>query len=171
MALSYRDFCCLLTLGWLTGSWATYNTVRYYIGAFLHHFRERQVISLVLGSCTAFCVACNTLSVVITASAPHLGWYYKPRSKYILFKCFLHYCSSISLIVPALVNLVFTFLWRNPASVENSIQGRCYWDIDVVWSGLGGQCSNSPAWGFWLAGSLVRLVLTAGVLVGFSFIC
>ncbi|PIL25862.1 hypothetical protein GSI_11615 [Ganoderma sinense ZZ0214-1] len=31
-------------------------------------------------------------------------------------------------------------------------------------TGLGGQCDNSPAWGFWLAGSLVRLIFTAGVL-------
>ena len=159
--------CNSLTFCWFTGGWATYSTVRYYIGAFLHHVRERQVISLVLGSCTASCVACNTLSVVITASAPHLGWYYKPRSKYIFFKCLLHYSSSISLLTPALVNLILTFLWRNTANVENGIRGRCYWDIDVVWSGLGGQCDDSPAWGFWLAGSLVRLILTAGILVRF----
>ncbi|KAI1790544.1 hypothetical protein LXA43DRAFT_890718 [Ganoderma leucocontextum] len=148
----------------IIGGWATYNTVRYYMGAFLHHFRGRQIISLVLGSCTAFCVACNFVSVVITASAPHLGWYYRPRSKHILFKCFLHYSSSISLFLPAVVNLILTCLWRNTASVENSIRGRCHWDIDVVWSGLGGQCDDSAAWGFWLAGSLVRLILTAGIL-------
>ena len=47
--------------------------------------------------------------------------------------------------------------------------GRCGWDIDVVWSGLGGQCEHSPAWGSWIAGSLVRLILTAAVLVSGSF--
>ncbi|TBU30977.1 hypothetical protein BD311DRAFT_689927 [Dichomitus squalens] len=146
------------------GGWATYNTVRYYISAVLRPNRERQIIALVLGSCTALCLACNLLSVVITVSAAHLGWYYRPRSRLILLKCFLHYCSSISLLAPAFVNVVLTFLWRHSPDIDNSIRGRCHWEIDLVWSGYGGQCQDSPAWGFWLTGSLVRLILTAGVL-------
>ncbi|KAI0673148.1 hypothetical protein C8Q78DRAFT_969883 [Trametes maxima] len=147
--------------------WAVYNTVRYYVGAMLHQYRDRQIVGLVLGSCAALCIACLLVSIIIAASAPHLGWYYKPRSTNVLLQDFLNYSSSLCLLAPAVVNFVLVFFWRNPSDVLNSLRGRCHWDIDVVWSGLGGQCENSPAWGYWVAGSLVRLLLTSGVLIAY----
>ncbi|KAI0742883.1 hypothetical protein C8Q80DRAFT_1221257 [Daedaleopsis nitida] len=155
------------TLWVIIGGWATYNTARYYVGAVLHPYRERQVIALVLGSCTALCLACNLVSLIITVSAPRFGWWYRPRSKHVLLQGFLRYSSSLCLLAPSVVNLVLVFLWRAPSNGDNSISGRCHWDIDVVWTGLGGQCSNSPAWGFWLAGSIVRLLITAAILIAY----
>ena len=149
----------------LTGAWATYNTVRYYVGAWLHPYRQRQVIALVLGSCTALCLACTVTSVIISASAPHLGWYYRPHSKHILLQGFLRYSSSILLFAPAFVNFILVFIWRNTSDIFNNLHGRCHWDIDVVWTGFGGVCEHGPEWGFWLAGSLVRLLLTAALVV------
>ncbi|KAI0693091.1 hypothetical protein C8T65DRAFT_668748 [Cerioporus squamosus] len=151
----------------IIGGWAIYNTIRYYLGAWLHPYRERQVIALVLGSCTALCIACNAVSVIISATAPHLGWYYRPRSKHVLLQSFLHYSSSLCVLGPAVVNFVLVFLWRNTGDASNSLRGRCRWDIDVVWSGLGGECGHSPAWGYWVAGSSVRLILTAAFLIAY----
>ncbi|RPD77216.1 hypothetical protein L226DRAFT_533220 [Lentinus tigrinus ALCF2SS1-7] len=151
----------------IIGGWAIYNTIRYYLSAWLHPYRERQVIALVLGSCTALCVACNAVSVIISATAPHLGWYYRPRSKHVLLQSFLHYSSSLCVLGPAIVNFIFVFLWRNAQDTVNSLRGRCLWDIDVVWSGLGSECDHSPAWGYWIAGSVVRLILTAAFLIAY----
>ena len=149
------------------GAWATYNTVRYYVGAWIHPYRERQVIALVLGSSTALCLTCILTSLIISASAIRLGWYYKPRSKHALLQCFLRYSSSILLVGPAVVNFILVFLWRNASDILESLKGRCHWDIDVVWTGFGGVCTDAPAWGFWLAGSLIRLLLTVALVVSY----
>ncbi|KAG8979882.1 hypothetical protein FRB90_007848 [Tulasnella sp. 427] len=42
-----------------------------------------------------------------------------------------------------------------------SLVGQCRWDIDVVWGGRSGLCGDAPArWGGWLAGAIVRFVVT-----------
>ncbi|OJT11186.1 hypothetical protein TRAPUB_12293 [Trametes pubescens] len=149
------------------GSWAVYNTVRYYVGAMLHLYRDRQIINLVLGSCAAMSLACLLVSIIIAASAPHFGWYYRPRSTHVLLQDFLNYSSSLCLFAPAVVNFVLVFLWRDASDTVNSLRGRCHWDIDVVWSGIGGQCDSSPAWGYWFAGALIRLLVTAVILIAY----
>ncbi|EIW56467.1 uncharacterized protein TRAVEDRAFT_65689 [Trametes versicolor FP-101664 SS1] len=148
-------------------SWAVYNTVRYYVGAMLHLYRDRQIINLVLGSCAAMSLACLLVSIIIAASAPHFGWYYRPRSTHVLLQDFLDYSSSLCLFAPAVVNFVLVFLWRDASDTVNSLRGRCHWDIDVVWSGIGGQCDPSPAWGYWLAGALIRLLVTGVILIAY----
>ncbi|KAI0633025.1 hypothetical protein C8Q77DRAFT_1058952 [Trametes polyzona] len=153
-------------LGIICG-WAVYNTVRYYVGAMLHTYRDRQIVAIVLGSSSALCIACLLVSIIIAASAPHFGWYYRPRSTHVLLQEFLNYSSSLFLLAPAVVNFVLVILWRNSSDPLNSLRGRCHWEIDVVWSGLGGQCDHSPAWGTWLAGALVRLILTAAVIIAY----
>ncbi|CDO68745.1 hypothetical protein BN946_scf184989.g11 [Trametes cinnabarina] len=145
--------------------WAVYNTVRYFVGAMLYQYRDRQIVAIVLGSCAALSIACVLVSIIIDASAPQLGWYYKPRSAHVLLLDFLNYSSSFCLLAPAIVNFALVFVWRTPSDTLNGLPGRCHWDIDVVWSGLGGQCASSPAWGYWFAGSLVRLILTALIII------
>ncbi|KAH9920823.1 uncharacterized protein BXZ73DRAFT_91857 [Epithele typhae] len=154
----------------LIGSWATYCTVRYYVGAWLHPFQTRQIIALVLGSCTALCLACNVTSLVISAFAHRLGWYYRPHSKHELLQGFLRYSSSLLLIAPSIVNFVLVILWRNISDIKDSLQGRCHWDIDVVWSGFGGVCDDSPAFGFWLVGAIVRLLLTLALVLAYHVV-
>ena len=69
------------------------------------------------------------------------------------------------LFAPAVVNLVLVFVWRHVGS-SLSLRGRCHWNVDVVWVGVGGQCvPHAPAWGVWLAAAISRLALTAIVLV------
>lgn len=79
----------------------------------------------------------------------------------------LHYTSSLLVLGPALVNFALVFAWKHTADLSNSVEGRCHWDIDIAWSGTGHQCAAPEAvsWGYWLAGSLVRLIITALALV------
>ena len=77
----------------------------------------------------------------------------------------LHFLVSFFLFTPAVVNLVLVFVWRHAGS-GLSLRGRCHWNLDVVWVGVGGQCvPDAPAWGVWLAAAISRLILTAIVLV------
>ena len=77
----------------------------------------------------------------------------------------LHFLVSFFLFTPAVVNLVLVFVWRHAGS-GLSLRGRCHWNLDVVWVGMGGQCvPDAPAWGVWLAAAISRLILTAIVLV------
>jgi hypothetical protein len=72
---------------------------------------------------------------------------------------------SFFLFAPAAVNLALIFAWRNTRS-EFSLRGRCHWNLDVVWTGVGGQCPvHAPAWGVWLAAAISRFVLTVAILV------
>jgi len=69
------------------------------------------------------------------------------------------------LIAPTVVNLVLVYVWRDVGS-GLSLRGRCHWSPDVVWVGVGGQCApHAPAWGVWLTAAVLRLILTAIVLV------
>ncbi|KAF8266048.1 hypothetical protein EI94DRAFT_1702058 [Lactarius quietus] len=63
------------------------------------------------------------------------------------------------------VNLALIFAWRSTRS-EFSLRGRCHWDLDVVWVGVGGQCAlHAPVWGVWLAAAVSRFVLTVIILI------
>jgi hypothetical protein len=77
----------------------------------------------------------------------------------------LQFLLSFFLFAPTVVNLVLVCVWRNVGS-GLSLRGRCHWSPDVVWVGVGGQCApHAPAWGVWLAAAILRLILTAVVLV------
>ncbi|OBZ74938.1 hypothetical protein A0H81_05510 [Grifola frondosa] len=155
------------TLLVVIGGWAGYNTVRYYVAAALHRYRVRQAISLVFGSSSALSLGCIFASVIISATAPHLGHYLKPHSLHILLKELLYYSSSTLLLGLAVANFVLVFLWRDSSDSIISLRGRCHWDIDVVWSGIGDQCDAGIAWGFWLAGAICRLVFTFAILAAY----
>ncbi|KAG9025072.1 hypothetical protein FS837_005098 [Tulasnella sp. UAMH 9824] len=73
------------------------------------------------------------------------------------------FLGSVSLLIPTLFHLAFVSLWRHrsPAGSTMSLVGQCRWDIDVVWGGRSGQCPDGPAkWGGWLAGAIVRFIVT-----------
>lgn len=77
----------------------------------------------------------------------------------------LQFLLSFFLFAPTIVNLVFVCVWRHTGS-NLSLRGRCHWNLDVVWVGVGGQCvPHAPAWGVWLTAAILRLVITAFVLV------
>jgi len=56
-------------------------------------------------------------------------------------------------------------LWRTSNDPQTTLRGRCRWDIDVVWSGVGLVCNRSPSFASWLSGAVSRLCITGMVLV------
>ncbi|OSX58038.1 hypothetical protein POSPLADRAFT_1061124 [Postia placenta MAD-698-R-SB12] len=148
----------------IIGAWTTYNAVRYYVAFAIYQYYERQVIVLTLGTSTALSTAFTLTSLAFKFFAPRLGWRDRPRAPHVVLQALLNYSSSVFLLGPAIVNFVFVFLWRHSDNPVNTLRGRCHWDIDVFWSGLGSACPRGPSWGFWLAGALVRLLLTIVVI-------
>ncbi|KIP03030.1 hypothetical protein PHLGIDRAFT_130393 [Phlebiopsis gigantea 11061_1 CR5-6] len=147
--------------------WAVYNTIRYFIAFSIYTARDRQIALLVLGSAAALSFALLVSSLLLSLLAPHLGWKYRFRSGYTRIQALLSYMASFLLLGPAVVNVVFIALWRDSSDPGLSIHGRCHWDIDVLWTGTGFECDVNDAvpWGSWLAGSVIRLFLTAGVII------
>ncbi|KAI0691808.1 hypothetical protein BC835DRAFT_1521174 [Cytidiella melzeri] len=152
--------------------WATYNTTRYFLAFTIYTSHDRQVILLVLGSVAVLSLALALTSQLLRTFAPHFGWNHATNSLYSRTQICLNSISSILLLGPAVVNVVFVVLWRRSPDKAQSLQGRCHWDIDVVWSGTGFECDAATAidWGFWLAGALVRLVLTALILGAYHYV-
>ena len=154
----------------ILGAWATYNTIRYFIAFTIYPYHDRQLILLALGTCSTLSLTLLAVSVLIDIFAPHLGWVYRPNAPHAIVQTILIYLSSALLFAPAVVNLAFVFLWRHPLDPINTLVRRCRWDIDVFWSGLGSQCNAARSWAEWLAGSLVRLVLTLAILVRIRYL-
>lgn len=138
-----------------------YTAVRYFIAFALYNDPIRHRISLALGiSCflafvTLILLALRTL---VPTNLRHL----LPLKA--LTRQAVPYLASLLQVGPAIVNLVFVFIWRN-----TELFGRCDWDLDVVWRGQTGQCPGALPWGVWLAGGIARLVITMAVLVGVPF--
>ena len=149
----------------ITGSWASYTTIRYIIAYVVYSDRTRRAVALSLGisSVLSLLVAgALALSLLIPRPTNH----FRPISRS-LGKSLRHvaqFLVSFFLFVPAAVNLALIFAWRNTHS-EFSLRGRCHWNLDVVWVGVGGQCVHAPAWGVWLAAAISRFVLTVAILV------
>lgn len=150
----------------IIGSWASYTTVRYFIAYVIYSNRTRRSVALSLGISSALSLlvaGALALSLVVPNHTTHS----RPNSGS-LGKSLRHVCqflASFFLFAPAAVNLALVFSWRNTGS-EFSLRGRCHWNPDVVWEGVGGQCTrHAPVWGVWLAAAISRLVLTAVILV------
>jgi hypothetical protein len=83
----------------------------------------------------------------------------------------LAYLSSAVVLGLTMINLVLVNVWRtprDPAQFARSIQGRCHWDLDVVWSGTGMACAaqgNARPFGVWLGAAIFRLVMSAVLVV------
>ena len=75
------------------------------------------------------------------------------------------YLASFLLVAPAVANTVLVVLWRTSNDPQTMLRGRCGWDIDVVWSGVGLVCDRSPSFASWLGGALSRLCITSLILV------
>lgn len=144
-----------------------YNTVRYFVAFTVYTTRDRQIALLVLGTAAALSFASLMLSILLSLFVPHLGWKHRSRSSYTRIQALLTYTASLLILGPAIVNVIFVAVWRHSSDPGLSVQGRCHWDIDVLWTGTGFECdvNHAVSWGAWLAGSVVRLIFTAVVLV------
>ena len=59
-------------------------------------------------------------------------------------------------------------VWKASNDPQTTLRGRCRWDIDVVWSGVGLVCDRSPSYVSWVCGAVSRLCVTVIVLVRLS---
>ncbi|CAL1698185.1 unnamed protein product [Somion occarium] len=155
----------------LIGAWATYNTVRYFVALRTFTSHDRHIILLTLGSVSALSTALVLISLSLSAFATYLGWKESNyRHLYNIIQSFLGHSAAFFLLGPAVVNLVFIVIWRSSSSEPaDTVQGRCTWDIDALWSGSTSLCDPNRAtpWGFWLVGAIVRLVLTVAVTLAY----
>ncbi|KAF9777716.1 hypothetical protein BJ322DRAFT_1176868 [Thelephora terrestris] len=76
----------------------------------------------------------------------------------------LPYLASFLLLAPAIANLVLVIVWRASDDPQITLRGRCRWDIDVVWSGVGLICDRSPSFASWVGSAVSRLSITSMVL-------
>jgi hypothetical protein len=127
----------------ITGSWASYTTIRYIIAYVVYSNRTRRVVALSLGitSLLSLLVAgALALSLVIPRHTNHSRPISQSLGKSLRHAS--HVLVSFFLFVPAAVNFALIFAWRNTRT-EFSLHGRCHWGLDVVWTGVGGQCVRS----------------------------
>ncbi|KAI0028581.1 hypothetical protein K488DRAFT_73669, partial [Vararia minispora EC-137] len=138
--------------------WAVYTAVRYLVAFALYPDRTRRAVSLALAISTL-----ASLALLLALSSP------RPRAPS-LFPSRLaapRLLASSFLFAPACTNLALVIAWRNAHDPQLSLSGRCHWDLDASWVGVGGQCDAGPAWGVWLAAALARLCSTATALTAY----
>lgn len=144
--------------------WAIYNTIRYFLSFPGFFSRQRQIISLCLGTSTILCVAVLVSSLLLAVLNPCANDSPSRAFEYTR-GVILPYLASFLLLAPAMVNLVLAFIWRSSDDPQITLRGRCRWDIDVVWSGVGLVCERSPSFASWIGGAASRLCITGAILV------
>jgi len=147
----------------LLAVWAIYNTIRYFLSFPGFFSRQRQIISLCLGTSTTLCVAVLVSSLLLAVLNPCA---HGDPSSVIEFTrgLALPYLASFLLVAPAIANLILVVMWRTSNDPHTTLRGRCHWDIDVVWSGVGLVCDRSPSFASWLSGAVSRLCITSLVI-------
>lgn len=149
--------------------WAVYNTIRYFLSFPGFFSRQRQIISLCLGTSTILCVAVLVSSLLLAVLNPCTSDNPSSAIEYTR-GVILPYLASLLLLAPTIVNLAFVIIWRASDDPQTTLRGRCHWDIDVVWSGIGLVCDRSPSFRSWVGGAVLRLCITGLVLVTYHVV-
>jgi len=158
--------CLRLLKNCISGIWATYCTVRY----FLAYSRYRNP----LGQDFSLAITAG-ISAVVTFLAMALSTYIlRFLSRQDCKKCHsillcLRILSALFLLAPATINVVLVFVWKTSPNPDLNLHSRCHLDVDVVWSISRAKCpTDAPSWPLWVALSFIRFVLTASLIVRFS---
>jgi hypothetical protein len=149
----------------LVGGWAIYNTARYFIAFTVYDSEEGQIVSLALGLCTGISFALLAIATIFSFFKLHLLMHSISLRFLTLIITSSLFLSSLTLVTPAIVNMVMLFVWRNSSDQELSTETRCRVDIDVIWSGSNQLCSEPYGWGALLAFAATRLGITAVLIV------
>ena len=149
------------------GTWAIYNTVRYFLAYAVYSSTNGQMVSLALGTSTTLSIALLLSATILSIFGPFLLLCHYPIRSLLIIRTTLHYLSSFFLFGPAVVSLAFVFVWRHSPDPEVTLGRRCRLDIDVIWSVTSANCRPS-AWGTWLALSIIRVVTTLAVIVSYN---
>ncbi|KXN92542.1 hypothetical protein AN958_05397 [Leucoagaricus sp. SymC.cos] len=143
------------------GAWAIYNAARYFVAFTSYDSDEGQIVSLVLGICTSISFALLATAAIFNFFKLHLLMHSISLRLLTLIITSSLCLSSLTLLSPAIVNMVMLFVWRSRVDQELSTETRCRIDIDVIWSASKETCSRPYSWGAWMALSATRLGLTA----------
>lgn len=128
-------------------------------------------MSLALGASTTFSIALLISSHLLALFSPHLVSTRVSSRLLHRTRVVLRYASSFFLLAPAIITFALVFVWRNASNPDLQFAQRCHWDIDVVWSPSSRCASSAPAWGAWLAASIVRLIITLLILMYYHLTC
>jgi hypothetical protein len=141
--------------------------VRYFISYVRYTSSQAMTISLILGTSVTVSLTLLLSAVLLAIFQPLLFLGSATNLNLRTTRVVLHSLSSLTLLGPAIVNLVFTFVWRRSPDDEVRVEGRCHIDVDVIWSGPSRRCDTSfaPPWRVWLALAALRVFLTAVVVV------
>lgn len=156
-------------------AWASYNSIRYFLSFPSFISQERQLFALVLGASTTLSLALVGASILFNVLLPpDIDFPISSGIINIIQRIVLPYFASWFILAPSIVNFVLVFVWKHSSDPQKTLQGRCSWDIDVVWSGIGMRCrapGSSPGWPPWLIGAFFRLVFTFCVLAYYHAVC
>ncbi|KAI0292989.1 hypothetical protein B0F90DRAFT_1822484 [Multifurca ochricompacta] len=154
----------------IIGSWASYTTVRYFVAFAVYSNNTRRSVALSLGISSLLSLLLAT-ALALSLVFPYYTNHDRSGSRSLRKSIcpISRFLTSFFLFAPAAVNLALVFAWKDTSSTL-SLSGRCHWDLDVVWMGVGRQCTaHAPAWGVWLAAAISRLALTVTVLIVYHF--
>lgn len=144
--------------------WAVYNTVRYFLAYKVYESSTGQAVSLVLGTLTALAFAFFSCATVISLFETRLVLHHIPIRIILTMSTAFRLLASFFLIVPAIVNLALTIVWRMSPDLDLSI--RCHMDVDIVWSIVPQPCSGNPVGlGFYLGAAIIRTLITFLIIV------
>ncbi|RDB17602.1 hypothetical protein Hypma_001041 [Hypsizygus marmoreus] len=151
------------------GAFAVYNTIRYFLAFTIYDSPDGQTVSLAMGICTGASLAFMACAYILSIFQPHLLIQQIPLRTVLLSRTAFHALASFTLLAPALVNMVFLFMWKNSGIPELNVLQRCHVDIDVIWTASSSPCRPS-GWVAWLALSIVRLVVTISIIILYHII-
>ncbi|KAF9529109.1 hypothetical protein CPB83DRAFT_853238 [Crepidotus variabilis] len=152
-------------------SWAAYNTIRYFLAFAVYRDPVGQTFCVALGTSAGTSFALTLCTLILSLLRGKLRFSIDDQT-FTFIHSFIRFFASICLVGPAIANFVLVFLWRNSPNSALTIQTRCHWDIDVVWSAARDSCSAeaAPAWTWWVVGILIRLVMTIVIVTTISAI-
>ncbi|KAF5329386.1 hypothetical protein D9619_008953 [Psilocybe cf. subviscida] len=144
-------------------AWAAFNSIRYFMTCSIYGKESTlgRLLCILLGTCTAAAVALYLCSQSIEYVRRTIHSRPPISRKLIHLRQSLHIISSIFVLGPAVVNLVFVFVWRNSSNSRYNLHNRCHIDIDGIWSVERNFCiAQSPAWSVWISIAAIRAVAT-----------
>jgi len=157
-----------------TAAWALYNLIRYFMAFNVYTSNTGQAVSLALGTSATLSLAFLMSAALISVFRQYLLLHNFPLHSLLVARTILQWLLSFFLLAPAVVSFALVFAWKNSADSELRIRGRCFADIDAVWSVSKAQCRQPSHWATWVVLSLLRLILTLVDLVSTfisSFLC
>ncbi|KAJ7271170.1 hypothetical protein C8J57DRAFT_298970 [Mycena rebaudengoi] len=144
--------------------WSLYTTIRYFLAFSIYPSDVGQIFSLILAviSALSFAVLCAA-ALVSLCRGYLLGLHFSIEALWMV-RTVLRFAASFGLLTPTLVNFALTFAWRTSSDPALDLRIRCDLDIDVVWSFNSDASCSPPAWGAWIALSIVRLLFTSAII-------